>query len=126
MKIGLMQLLKLRLHSGLKLRLEAKIMTKYSKSTLMRMSKKDLIREVLIAQSNQKAAETAMRKQAANVMDWEPVRHGRWEHECDDCWYCSSCGIVWQTLNGASPKENDMKFCPCCGAKMDEGVEANG
>lgn len=53
-------------------------MKQYSESTLMRMTKKELADEVRIAQHNQHNAEVTLRKQAANMMDWEPVRHGTW------------------------------------------------
>lgn len=53
--------------------------------------------------------------------DVAPVRHGRWE-ELDEegCYSCSVCGAEWVTIEG-TPKENDMDFCPHCGAKMDGG-----
>ena len=63
----------------------------------------------------------------APLADAEPVRHGRWktkeyitEDDFDD-WgvihheeVCSECG-KWQMERS--------KFCPNCGAKMDEGAE---
>lgn len=67
------------------------------------------------------AAWTEVRKLPA--ADVAPVVHGRWKHEVGDCWYCSACGIVWQVANGQTPERNDMRFCPCCGAKMDGGDE---
>lgn len=51
--------------------------------------------------------------------DVAPVRHGRWIEECEESLYsCSACGTEWVTIEG-TPKENDMDFCPHCGAKMD-------
>ena len=48
-----------------------------------------------------------------------PVRHGRWIEECEESLYsCSACGAEWVTIEG-TPKENDMDFCPHCGANMD-------
>ena len=50
-----------------------------------------------------------------------PVRHGRWieQEQCEESLYsCSACGAEWVTIEG-TPKENDMDFCPHCGAKMD-------
>ena len=49
----------------------------------------------------------------------EPKR-GEW-HEWDDgdnTWSCSVCGEPWVLIDG-TPKENGMKFCPNCGAKME-------
>lgn len=51
----------------------------------------------------------------------EPNR-GEWETVDDwdgDCHYqCSSCGEEW-FLNEGTPSENDMNYCPNCGAKME-------
>ena len=60
---------------------------------------------------------------AIPAADVAPVVHGRWKNDCDGCWLCTACGEVWQTLDGQHPKEHDMKFCPCCGAKMDGGAD---
>ena len=50
------------------------------------------------------------------------VRHGEWI-EKDDGWdgvlyTCSACGCDWTTIDG-TPFENNMRYCPECGAKMD-------
>ena len=49
---------------------------------------------------------------------------GRWiEHDDDWCGFfytCSSCGCDWTTIDG-TPQENNMRFCPECGAKMEGG-----
>lgn len=51
--------------------------------------------------------------------DVAPVRHGRWIEQYEEGLYsCSACGTEWVTIEG-TPKENDMDFCPHCGAKMD-------
>ena len=62
--------------------------------------------------------------EAFPTADVAPVRHGYWiEQEnwaLDDYYYtCSACGTEWITIEG-TPEENDMDFCPHCGAKMDE------
>ena len=52
--------------------------------------------------------------------DVAPVRHGYWIEQCEESLYsCSACGSEWVTIEG-TPEENDMDFCPHCGAKMDE------
>lgn len=60
---------------------------------------------------------------AADVVE---VRHGEWiEHDDDWCgayYTCSACGCDWTTIDG-TPQENNMKYCPECGAKMDGGKE---
>ena len=62
----------------------------------------------------------------APTIEAEPVRHGRWETIEDydgDCIYrCSVCGEEW-TLIAGTPKDNNMNYCPRCGAKMDGGAE---
>ena len=56
---------------------------------------------------------------AADVVE---VVHGHWmEHADDWCgayYTCSACGCDWTTIDG-TPQENNMKYCPECGAKMD-------
>lgn len=59
---------------------------------------------------------------AEPTVDAEPVRHGRWieiEDSWDDCHYqCTGCGEEWY-LDDGTPAENNMNYCPHCGAKMD-------
>lgn len=56
--------------------------------------------------------------------DVRPVVHARWEYGGDafedSTWCCSSCREPW-TLFVGTPKDNGMRFCPYCGAKMDGG-----
>ena len=52
----------------------------------------------------------------------EPERKkGKWVYkpnEYDDSTYeCSQCGEPWTLIDG-TPEENNMKFCPNCGADM--------
>ena len=63
-------------------------------------------------------------------VDAAPVVHGRWEQhdqfdEDANTYVCSVCGEPWVIIDG-TPAENNMKFCPSCGARMDlpEGEEA--
>lgn len=56
--------------------------------------------------------------------DVQPVKHGYWEEVTDyggwgDTHYrCSVCGEEWYLEDG-KPKDNNMNFCPRCGARMD-------
>lgn len=55
----------------------------------------------------------------------EPERKkGKWIYkpdEYDDSTYeCSQCGEPWTLIDG-TPEENNMKFCPNCGAEMTRG-----
>lgn len=56
------------------------------------------------------------------TIDAAPVKHGKWiENEGldGDCYYtCSVCHCDWTTIDG-TPTENNMRYCPECGAKMD-------
>lgn len=58
---------------------------------------------------------------AANV---QPVKHGYWEEVTeyggwgDTHYRCSVCGEEWYLEDG-KPKDNNMNFCPRCGARMD-------
>ena len=58
----------------------------------------------------------------APTADVVEVRHGEWI-EKDDGWdgvlyTCSVCNCDWCTIDG-TPFENNMRYCPECGAKMD-------
>ena len=57
------------------------------------------------------------------LQDAVPVVHGRWIKLEDGfggtCYMCSRCAEEW-ALNDGAPTENNMYYCPQCGAKMDE------
>lgn len=59
---------------------------------------------------------------AADVVE---VRHGRWERRNMGLWdedyayACSACGEAW-TLIDDTPEDNNMNYCPNCGARMDK------
>ena len=61
----------------------------------------------------------------APAADVAPVKHGYWE-ELDEegCYSCSACGNPWIIIDG-TPQDNEMYFCPNCGAKMDGGEQGN-
>ena len=57
----------------------------------------------------------------------EKVWKGEWEYHPEDydelTWTCSRCGEVWTLIDG-TPDDNNMDFCPACGAPMtDEAVD---
>lgn len=89
----------------------------------------DLDREVELADDWKTAHEIANCVKYAPTVDAMPVKHGRWiENEGfdGDCYYtCSVCKCDWTTIDG-TPTENNMRYCPECGAKMDsEEQDAN-
>ena len=56
------------------------------------------------------------------------VKHGEWLYKpnvYDDSTYeCDQCGEPWTLIDG-TPQDNNMNYCPNCGARMDkeEGAE---
>ena len=56
----------------------------------------------------------------APAVDAEPVRHGRYIQLDEDTWQCSACGVLWTFIDGG-PDDNEVDYCPKCGARMDEG-----
>lgn len=60
------------------------------------------------------------------VKDVAPVKHGHWIEQDGfdgDTYYdCSACGHSWVTIEG-TPQDNEMNYCPYCGAHMDEVSE---
>lgn len=52
----------------------------------------------------------------AKTVDAEPVRHGRWESECEPNYKCSCCEHYFHLYQ-------PMNYCPNCGVKMDAEVE---
>ena len=62
------------------------------------------------------------------AVDAVEVKHGRWI-ECEDAtldvyYKCSVCGNEWDIIEG-TPEDNNMKYCPECGARMDGEEEHN-
>lgn len=47
-----------------------------------------------------------------NIIDAEPVRHGKWVFGGDGCVVCSEC-------DEEEPNDIHRNYCPNCGAKMD-------
>ncbi len=56
-------------------------------------------------------------------LEAEPVRHGHWKPFDEDEYTCSVCGNIFVTMDGEHPLSNGFKYCPFCGAKMDERKE---
>ena len=64
------------------------------------------------------------RLKKAPIIEAKPVVHGRWIGKpiCgnDNC-RCSECGS-WHHIHANLRGEVMQKYCPNCGAKMDEGI----
>lgn len=64
--------------------------------------------------------------EALPAADVKPIRHGWWNEESPDCfdgdsiYVCSVCGETWTLIEG-TPLDNNMHYCPNCGARMDGG-----
>lgn len=41
----------------------------------------------------------------------------------DDLYECSECGLMW-SLDGGTPLENEMYYCPKCGSRMADFIES--
>lgn len=54
----------------------------------------------------------------------EERKTGKWiEHDdFDNSWECSVCNEVVDIIEG-TPMDNEYRFCPWCGAKMEGGAE---
>ena len=68
----------------------------------------------------------------APAVDAVPVRHGRWikmtgmmPPEYHGHYECSECQWHMKGLRNSWTREEEMAYCPNCGAKMDGG-ETNG
>ena len=63
--------------------------------------------------------------EAVPAADVVPVRHWRWNEESpdyldgDSVYVCSVCGETWTLIEG-TPLDNNMHYCPNCGALMDK------
>ena len=72
----------------------------------------------------------AISSSAIPTADVAEVRHARWDcvNESDNVYMCAGvdgCGGEFVLLEG-TPLDNDMIFCPYCGAKMDGKGENDG
>ena len=56
-------------------------------------------------------------------LEMKKPKRGEWKEtdmgwDGDTAWVCSVCGEPWTLIDG-TPKENNMNYCPNCGAKME-------
>lgn len=92
-------------------------------STLMGMTKKELIEYVRICEFNVENAYAQIDQQAKNIgkllKEQPPREKGQWELVEDD-WNVYNCTVCneWWHLEDGTPQENNMNFCPRCGADM--------
>lgn len=96
---------------------------------------KDLIERdaaiVALTQSADYIADALERLERVPAVEAVPVRHGRWikmtgmmppEYHGHYC--CSECGWHLKGLRNSWTREEEMPYCPNCGAKMDGEQEA--
>ena len=61
-----------------------------------------------------------------NFARYEARPQGEWKtvggYDGDEYYKCSNCGELW-FLSAGTPKDNNMNFCPNCGAQMGVGAE---
>lgn len=54
------------------------------------------------------------------ILKAEEVKHGHWINKGFEPVRCSVCGITVDAINGIPWAIKSFKYCPYCGAKMDE------
>lgn len=66
------------------------------------------------------------------TVDAEPVRHGRWSKmtgmlppEYHGHYCCSECEWHMKGIRNSWTREEELLYCPNCGAKMDGGERTN-
>jgi len=86
---------------------------------------------VALTQSADYIADALERLERVPAVDAVPVRHGQWikmtgmmppEYHGHYC--CSECGWHLKGLRNSWTREEEMPYCPNCGAKMDGEQEA--
>ena len=83
-------------------------MKPYPNEELERMSKREIIR--------------LYKRTVEQFNDTVPVIHGHWKYDNQYHWYracCSECGYC-RVTDVEADRWNEWKFCPDCGARMDE------
>ena len=53
----------------------------------------------------------------------KPRKHGHWAYDADGDSYCSNCKSYLSICEFGKAKTWKYKWCPACGAKMDEVEE---
>ena len=83
--------------------------------------REDGMRIAALIEENKALHQDAKRLTAAGAV---PVLHGRWLQVDEDAWTCTACGNIVLFLDGG-PNENNAKYCPVCGAKMNGDGKTN-
>lgn len=78
----------------------------------------------VFAENADEKAVADLKAELENVIEARPK--GEWKtvegYDGDEYYECSNCGEPW-FLSAGTPKDNNMNFCPNCGADMRGGAE---
>lgn len=77
---------------------------------------------------NMAAAHAMLKVEEAPAVDAEPVRHGLWKEEIWTKKRQRVCSVCISTVRQPSYDQGEIylfKYCPYCGAKMDNGGAAH-
>lgn len=102
----------------------------------MRLIDADALKKAIIKHLCVKSAKYLLQaeKSIYDLIDKQPTiellkaeqpKHGHWidNDDPDDNYFtCSVCGDLW-ILNDGTPEDNQMNYCPHCGARMDGEYE---
>ena len=85
--------------------------------------KRDAAIEMLHYYSDESCSSVVSDFESIPAADVAPVVHGRWERR-GFFWYCTCCNVgyltIWYPTIYENIPESRYKYCPNCGAKMDE------
>lgn len=76
--------------------------------------------ELLLVSDKAYDAVHAVIERINNAPTVDPVKHGHWINKGFEPVRCSVCGITVDAINGIPWAIKSFKYCPYCGAKMDE------
>lgn len=97
--------------------------TKYADSTLKSWTKDELIRQIRVLERNNAAQKEFNDNQAKLLEKWAPVVHGKWNGWHGDKMVDEETQRKYRYYECSECRRRSAvktRFCPNCGAKMDE------